>query len=62
MEVPVVLGSDDPGIFATNLRNEYAHILLTLENDLGLSSMEAITKLEQIVRNGKIWRFKKLSY
>ncbi|MBB1433932.1 hypothetical protein H5201_06405 [Pseudoalteromonas sp. SG43-6] len=62
MEVPVVLGSDDPGIFATNLRNEYAHILLTLENDIGLSSMEAITKLEQIVRNGKIWRFKKLSY
>ncbi len=62
MEVPVVLGSDDPGIFATNLRNEYAHILLTLENDIGLSSMDAIAKLEQIVRNGKIWRFKKLSY
>lgn len=31
-ELPVVVGTDDPGIFATNIYNEYAHIYNVLES------------------------------
>lgn len=53
----VCVGSDDAGIFSTNLRNEYAHINLTLINGFGLSADEARTHLEQLNRNGRIYRF-----
>lgn len=57
MSVPVCLGSDDPGIFSTNLRNEYAHILNELERKCN-DKMEAINQLTQLVINGKKWRFR----
>lgn len=51
----VVVGSDDPGIFATSLRTEYAHLLRALEaNGAGL---EARAILERINRTSKRFRF-----
>ncbi|MEQ9865374.1 hypothetical protein [Pectobacterium aroidearum] len=51
----VVLGSDDPGIFATSLRGEYAHILRALEaNGAGHEAMEI---LERINKTSKRFRF-----
>lgn len=56
--VPVVLGSDDPGIFATNMRNEYSHLLRELDEACPDRLGEVYSYLEMLVRNGKMWRFK----
>ncbi|WP_273861344.1 adenosine deaminase [Pseudomonas sp. LA5] len=51
----VIIGSDDPGIFATSLRAEYAHLLRALEsNGAGL---EATKILENMNTNSKRFRF-----
>lgn len=51
----VVIGSDDPGIFATSLRGEYAHMLRALEtNGAGHESIEI---LERINKTSKRFRF-----
>ena len=52
----LVLASDDPGIFVTNIRNEYSHLYLMLKNKK-LSEDEIFTKLEMLVRNAQIYRF-----
>lgn len=54
---PIVLGTDDAGIFATNIYNEYANIYcnLTTNNKVGHNdAMEIIKKLDS---NAKIYRF-----
>lgn len=51
----VVIGSDDPGIFATSLRTEYAHLLRALEANGAGSEAPAI--LERINRTSKRFRF-----
>jgi len=48
--VEVVVGSDDPGIFATSLRMEYAHLMRALrhessESGEGFDPMKAIEKM-----------------
>ncbi len=53
--VRVCVGSDDPGIFATNLRNEYAHLLREL--DALTDPQSAQDYLEQLITTGKAWRF-----
>lgn len=51
----IVVGSDDPGIFATSLRMEYAHLLRALEaNGAGA---EAMTMLERVNKTAKRFRF-----
>ncbi|MDR6188433.1 adenosine deaminase [Agrobacterium pusense] len=51
----VVIGSDDPGIFATSLRMEYAHLLRALKAN-GAGS-KALSTLESLSRTSKRFRF-----
>jgi hypothetical protein len=55
--VTVVVGSDDPGIFSTNLRNEYAHILWELDALCDGTALVAEDVLARLARNGKTYRF-----
>jgi len=54
----VVIGSDDPGIFATNLRNEFAAIGAVLRDVFKVSSPEAARLLESLGKNARVFRFK----
>ena len=40
----VVFGTDDPGIFSTNLYNELAHVLISSGGALGVSLKSAIVE------------------
>jgi adenosine deaminase len=52
----VVVGSDDTGIFMTNLRNEYAHIYQTLSKSK--NQQVALDAVEQLNRNSKAFTFR----
>lgn len=51
----VVVGSDDTGIFMTNLRNEYAHIFQMIESKSDYS--EAVRIMDELVNNSKVYGF-----
>ncbi|CAK0775296.1 putative A_deaminase domain-containing protein [Azospirillaceae bacterium] len=53
--VQVCLGSDDPGIFSTNLRNEYAHLLCELDKRVDMERAQKY--LEKMIVAGKTYRF-----
>lgn len=53
---PLVLGTDDPGIFSTNIFNEYARAYLHLEENK-LSSHEIYNMMSFIHRNSIIYKF-----
>lgn len=53
---PIVLGSDDAGIFMTNIYNEYAMVYTYLKNK-NLSSIQRINVLSDLCRNSRIYRF-----
>jgi len=52
----IVIASDDPGIFATNLKNEFAHLYLILKKKLDNDEM-ILEILEKLVKNSEIYRF-----
>ena len=54
----IVVGTDDAGIFATNIYNEYCHIYCMLVFDKGLSPYEAMDYIERLVHNAKVYAFK----
>jgi adenosine deaminase len=56
--IPVVVGTDDPGIFATCIRNEYSHILRELDRLCTAGTHRSEDLLETLIRNGKTWRFR----
>jgi hypothetical protein len=57
--VDVVVGSDDPGIFATSLRMEYAHLLRSLREEAGQSGdwQNSVDIIERVCLNAKRFRF-----
>ena len=53
----VCIGSDDPGIFGTSIRNEFAHVHETLIYQLGVSPDKAGNIIAQLVNNAKVYTF-----
>ncbi|WP_319760645.1 hypothetical protein [Maridesulfovibrio sp.] len=51
------IASDDPGIFATCLRNEYAHVYRELRQK-GYSERKALAEIEHLIDNAWAFRFK----
>jgi hypothetical protein len=56
-DIQVCLGSDDPGIFATDLHNEFYHLYSVLSYDFGITDKEAINMLAKINERGRHYRF-----
>jgi hypothetical protein len=53
----VCVGTDDTGIFATNLRNEYCHIVGTLEKYYEYSHADATVVARRLNQNGRVYAF-----
>lgn len=54
---PIVLGTDDTGIFATNIYNEYANIYCYLTAQCKASHSKAMSFIEKLNKNALIYRF-----
>ena len=54
---PIVAGTDDTGIFATNIYNEYANIYCYLTQEGKVTHNEAMKIIERLDKNGQIYRF-----
>lgn len=54
---PVVVGSDDPGIFSTNIFIEYALIYETLVDKFKMDRNDAIDQIKKLERNSFNYRF-----
>ena len=57
VSMSICLGSDDPGIFAADLKSEFYHLFVVLTRKFGLSSAEALKKVAEVNENGRIYRF-----
>ena len=53
----VALGSDDPGIFATDMRSEFYHLYSVLRCDENIRDVDALAAVAQVNERGKIYRF-----
>lgn len=53
----ICLGSDDPGIFAADLKSEFYHLFVVLTRKFGLSPAKALRKVAEVNENGRIFRF-----
>jgi len=54
---PIVIGTDDAGIFATNIYNEYASVYMMLIQHHNFSHSEAIEIISKINENSVVYRF-----
>lgn len=53
----VVIGSDDPGIFSTNIFNEYAHVFISAHNKRSSGTSDPVQLVRELVANGKDFGF-----
>lgn len=58
-DMNICIGSDDPGVFATDIKNEYYHLYMCLRN-AGVPAHEAVEKLRRVNNAGRIYAFLKL--
>lgn len=58
-DMNICMGSDDPGIFATDLKNEYYHLYMCLRN-AGVPAYAAVEKLRRVNAAGRVFAFSKL--
>lgn len=54
---PIVVGTDDPGIFATNIYNEYSNIYCKLVYVHHVSRNQAMSVIEKLDKNARIYKF-----
>lgn len=54
---PVVLGSDDPGVFATNIRNEYALLYCQLVYGMKWTRSDAMSLIKRLHENAEVYKF-----
>lgn len=55
----ICMGSDDPGVFATDLKNEYYHLYMCLRN-ANVPAHQAIEHLRRVNDAGRVYAFSKL--
>jgi Adenosine deaminase len=55
-DILVSLGSDDPGIFSTDIETEFHHLFIALKNS-NLTEAEALQRVAQVNERGRIYRF-----
>ncbi|MDE1338296.1 hypothetical protein [Vibrio aestuarianus] len=53
----ICLGSDDPGIFVTDLKAEFYHLFSVLVSKFGVSPEKAVSIVGKVNENGKVFRF-----
>jgi len=54
---PIVVGTDDTGIFATNIYNEYANIYCHLTSQCEMNHEKAMALIERLDKNAGIYKF-----
>jgi len=54
---PIVVGTDDTGIFATNIYNEYANIYCHLTSQCEMNHEKAMSLIERLDKNAGIYKF-----
>lgn len=54
---PIVVGTDDAGIFATNIYNEYANIYCNVTCQRNITHERAMALIEQLDKNASIYKF-----
>lgn len=54
---PIVIGTDDAGIFSTNIYNEFANIYCHLTSQCKMTHSDVMKIIERLDKNGQIYKF-----